>query len=258
MVSSPAVEKVLKQVESLSGKPVHIEATTNLPPNILANVRMARGGLPFHMIEYQASLAASPDYLIVYQCGFIIRRYAVDAANRQDFIGTPEGEVVVREWVAKNPKASKPPEANASGLIRFLHSGLISQVRSIPVGLRVDAWILQEFPDLLPLQEKALSKQLNDNASALRPDVQAAMPEQALAINISMSAAFAFFWAARLNQPQIALPYQATGYVERGMKLLDIFNLIPTDPSQDTALIDAWADTLGIRNWYRWEKASEG
>jgi hypothetical protein len=257
MANSPAVEKVLKQVESLSGKPVHIEAITNLPPNILANVRMARGGLPFHMVEYQASLGASPDYVIVYQCGFIIRRHAVDANNRQDFIATPEGEAVVRDWATNNQKSAKPSQANATGLIRFLHSGLLSQVRSIPVGLRVDSWILQEFPDLLPLQEKALSKQLNDNASALRPDVQAAMPEQALAINISMNAAFAFFWAERLNQPQIALPYQSTGYVERGMKLLDIFNRIPTDSSQDTALIDAWADTLGMRNWYRWQKASD-
>ena len=255
MVSSPAVEKVLKQVESLSGKPVHIEATTNLPPNILANVKMARGALPFHMLEYQESLGASPDYVIVYQCGFIIRRHEIDVNNWQDFIATPEGEAVVRNWVTNNQKSAKPPQANATGLIHFLHSGLLSQVRSIPVGLRVDAWILQEFPDLLPLQEKALAKQLNDNASALRPDVQAAMPEQALAINISMSAAFAFFWAERLNQPQIALPYQATGYVERGMKLLDIVNRIPTDPSQDTALIDAWGDTLGMRNWYRWQKA---
>lgn len=257
MVRSPAVEKALKQVESLSGKPVHIEATSNLPPNILANVKMARGGLPFHMLEYQESLGDSPDYVIVYQCGFIIRRYGVEAANRQDFIGTAQGEAVVREWVLNNPKAGKPPQANVTGLIQFLHSGLLSQVRSIPVGLRVDDWILQEFPDLLPLQQKALSKQLNDNAAALRPDVQAAMPEQALAINISMSAAFALFWADRLNQPQIALPYQATGYVERGKTLLDIFNSIPTDPSQDTALIDAWADTHGIRNWYRWGKAAE-
>ena len=257
MANSPAVEKALKQVESLSGKPVHIEATSSLPPNILANVRMARGGLPFHMIEYQSSLGDSPDYVIVYQCGFVIRRHAVEAANRQDFIGTPEGEEVVRYWVLNNPKPSKPPDANASGLIRFLHSGLLSQVRSIPVGLRVDDWIYQEFPELLPLQQKALAKQFNDNAAALRPDVQAAMPEPALAINIIMSAAFALFWADRLSQPQIALPYQATGYVERGKTLLDIFNRLPADPNQDAALIDAWADSLGIRNWYRWERAAE-
>jgi hypothetical protein len=50
-----------------------------------------------------------------------------------------------------------------------------------------------------------------------------------------MSAAFTFFWAERLNQPQIALPYQATGYVERVIKLLEIFNSIPTNPSQESA-----------------------
>jgi hypothetical protein len=257
MAKSAAVGKVLKQVESLSGKPVHIEATSNLPPNILANVRMARGGLPFHVIEYQSSLGASPDYVIVYQCGFIIRRYAVDATNRQDFIATTDGEAAVRGWVRNNPKSTEQPEANASGLIRFLHSGLLSQVRSIPVGLRVDDWIFQEFPELQPLQQKALAKQFNDNAAALRPDVQASMPEPPLAINIIMSVAFALFWADRLIQPQIALPYQATGYIERGRTLLDIFKRTPTNPSQDTVLIDAWADTLGIRNWYRWERAGD-
>ncbi len=216
---------------------------------------MARGGVPFHVVGYQPSASAAPDYLIVNQCGFILRRYGVPLADRYDFASAPEGEAVVRDWVTTNNKPGRPPTENESGLIGFLHTGLLGQLRSTPISLRVDAWILQDYPELLDLQKKALSRQLNDNAAALRPDVLAAIPDAFITANVAMSAAFALFCSERLNQPQIALPYVVSGYAERGKKLLSIWNDVSPDPSADLTLIDAWADALGLRNWYKWIKA---
>ena len=99
-------------------------------------------------------------------------------------------------------------------------------------------------------------KQLDDNAAALRPGVQAMMPDEALHKNIAMSAAFALFWADKLKQPQITLPYQASGRLADGRKLLDIWQSIPDEPANDMKLIDMWADNLGLGSWYSWVKAN--
>jgi len=42
------------------------------------------------------------------------------------------------------------------------------------------------------------------------------MPDEALKANIAMSAAFALFWADKLNQPQLLLPYQTSGRLADG------------------------------------------
>ena len=251
-----SIARVLKLVEDTTGLPVHVEEDRSLPPNILAKVTMARGGVPFHQISYQSLPGQSPDYLIVYQCGFILRRNAVPAPDRVDFVHTEEGKEIVRKWVERNPKNPNPPRENAEGLTGFLHSGLLTQLRSIPVGLRVDSWIRDEFPELHELQKQALARQLNDNASVFRPQVQAMIPSEALNTNAAMSAAFALFWSQTLQQKQIVLPYQAGGYVDKGNELLDIWNSIPSAPSEDIRLIDRWADHLGMKPWFRWKPAT--
>ena len=137
--------------------------------------------MPFHRVALQPNASTAPDYLIVFQCGFILRRYAAAPEARWDFVAADVAEATVRQWVVDNPKTPNQPEHTAEGLTKFLYHGILSQLRSIPAGLRVDAWILAEFPRLAELQQQALTRQLNDNSAALRPDIQAVMPDQALA-----------------------------------------------------------------------------
>lgn len=255
MALSKSVEKVLRMVEEKSGLPVHVEPDPALPKNELAKVTMARREMPFHRVALQPN-ATKPDYLIAFQCGFILRRCAVPPEAQLDFAAADAAEATVRQWVAGNPKTPNQPEHTAKVLTEFLCNGLLSQLRSTPVGLRVDSWILEEFPDLADLQQQALTKQLNDNAAALRPEVQAMMPDQALAANIGMNAAFALFWADKVNQSQIVLPYKATGHLATGQALLDLWHGVPADPARDTGLIDAWARLLGLGHWYQWIKPS--
>jgi hypothetical protein len=72
--------------------------------------------------------------------------------------------------------------------------------------------------------------------------------------NAGMSAAFALFWPERLKQPEIALPYRASGYVEKGQALYNAWNSILDHPAEDSRLIDEWAVQLGMRGWYKWTK----
>jgi len=252
MALGTSVEKVLRLVEARTGLPVHVQPDASLPGNLLAKVTMARGQMPFHQVDFQPNRSASPDYLIVFQCGFILRHYGVAPTDRVDFTGTPLAEQTVQDWVRNNPKTPGIAKPSADGLTSFLVNGILSQLRSVPVGMRVELWILNEYPELEPLQRAAVMKQLEDNVAGLRPQVQAMMPDQALAANLSMSAAYALFWAEKLGQPQLTLPYRASGHLEAGQALYEIWRDVPSDPSQDRSLIDRWANQVGVERWYQW------
>lgn len=252
MALGKSVEKVLRLVEETTGLPVHVEPDGSLPPNILARVTMARGKTPFHRVAYQPDCSASPDYLIVFQCGFVLRNYAVPPSDRVDFANTNLAEQTVRQWVRNNPKTPGLPENKIEGLTGFLFNGILSQLRSVPVGLRVDSWILEEYPELAPLQRAAAMKQLDDIAAGLRPDVQDMMPDEALTASLSMGAAFSIYWAERFGQPQLTLPFRATGHLAAGQALYDIWRGASNDPGNDRGLIDEWAGKLGLQGWYQW------
>ena len=69
---------------------------------------------------------------------------------------------------------------------------------------------------------------------------------------MAINAAFARFWAEKWNQPELALPYRASGYAVAGEKLLKIYQDVPDSGKTDRALIDAWGTELKLTNWYVW------
>ncbi len=65
---------ILKQVEETSGYPVLVQEDPSL--TTFASIRMARGGMPAHMLRYRLLDNQAPDYTSVHQCGFILRLFA--------------------------------------------------------------------------------------------------------------------------------------------------------------------------------------
>ena len=66
--------QIVALAEEVSGFPVLVSEDPGL--QTLAVVRMARGGALAHTISYKPSPGTQPDYLIAYQCGYIIRHFA--------------------------------------------------------------------------------------------------------------------------------------------------------------------------------------
>jgi hypothetical protein len=74
---------IIAKVEQSSGYPILVDEDRSL--QTLASVRMARGKAPAHTITYNPSTGSQPDYLIAYQCGFILRLFANPPSERWDF-----------------------------------------------------------------------------------------------------------------------------------------------------------------------------
>ena len=244
---------IIAQVERVSGHPVLVTEDRSL--QTLAAVRMARGNAPAHTITYNPAASSQPDYLIAYQCGFILRLFASSPSERRDFAPTAHGREMVHRLLSgpEGPARKLRLEPHVVEKLRDqLFDGLMVQLRSIPVGLRVDAWILRDHQELAPLQRSAVLRQLQDSQATLAPDVRKIAPTKVYKASVTMNAAFALFWSRTWDDPALSVAYKAAGYDKPSARLLSIFDEISDEPTADRQLVDAWASELGLSNWYEW------
>lgn len=251
--------RIIALVEETSGLPVLVSEDPNL--QTLAMMRMARGGASAHTIMYKPAPDGQPDYLIAYQCGFILRHFAPPPDQRFDFAAAKTGRDIVDRLLSdpRGPGSKlKLPPSMREQLRDQLFDGLMLQLRSIPVGLRVDAWILDAYPDLAPLQRASVLQQLQENQATLGPDVRKIAPKKVYAASVTMNATFAAFWTRAFDDPALSLPYRTAGYEKTGRELLQLFDQCPSEPIYDRELVDLWGEHLSLSSWYQWIPSAVG
>jgi hypothetical protein len=239
----PATLRIIAQVETLSNRPVHISEDATL--DTLAKITIARGDAPFHLLRYKPTGSMPPDYFIAYQCGFVVRLYQAPPEKRFDVGSNEEGKRRMTEALSdeKFPREMRD-------MCDFLLTGLITQLRSYPIGLRVDHWLLESYPELRDLQKRGTQVQLEQNIEAIKMAKKGLFPPKLVKANLTMNAAFALYWSRAWNDASLALPYKAAGFIDQGSKLLAVWDRVSQDAACDMDLIDEWAFNLGLKGWY--------
>ena len=248
---SDAVNIVLKRVEDITGKPVLVQADPAL--TVIATSRLASASVPAHLIRYNPSAKLNADYLTCFQCGFIIRTFQTEPEARFEVGSTYRGRKDVEQLLrdhGRRPGATAVPKLMRDGIRDQIYDGLIRQLRSVPIGLRVDRWLLSEFPSLSDQQRSIALRQLNENLGALAPEIKKFAPIKIVEANIVMNCAFAAFWAAIWRDSTQSSPYLAAGFLSRGEELLTMLDELPPDPQHDRKLIQSWGDRLGLTGWF--------
>jgi hypothetical protein len=253
MALRDTTRSIIDRVETVSGCPVAVSEDRSL--KTLASSRIARGANRIHTIVFNPTAVKEPDYLISYQCGFILRLFEIPESERVDLAGTADArQTVYRLLTAPDGPGKKlklPPET-LSTLRDQLFDGLMRQLRSIPIGFRVDSWIMREYSELGQLQRDMIMRQIQDNLASLGPEAKKIAPKKIYQSNVTMNAAFASFWAKRFSDPTLTVPYKAAGLIKAGEELLGLLVEISDAPAADRDLVDAWASRLSLTDWYKW------
>lgn len=241
---------IISQVEQQTGYPVQIIDDPDL--KTIAVVHMARGPVPAHIVRYKPSTSQPPDYLICHQCGFILRLFANPPDQRFELGSAPTGQQATLDLVQAHFGRDVTPE-QAAGIAERYYANLMVHLRSIPIAMRISAWLADDYPELRQLQRQQALLELRQAEEALQPSVEASTPDFIYRVTHVINAAHAIFWARRLKQKNLEQPYLSAGYRQDGGELLDIWQQTPSSPDRDCGLIDAWADALDLAGWYRWQ-----
>jgi hypothetical protein len=81
----PAVQQLIRKVEDLSGRLVHVTEDPEL--KVMAVITTSRGSAPAHFLRYRPGTRAV-DYLVAYQLGFLVRLFSCPAADRWDVVSS--------------------------------------------------------------------------------------------------------------------------------------------------------------------------
>ena len=238
----PATQQLIRKVEELSGRLVHVTEDPQL--KVMATISTARGTAPAHFLRYRPGTRAV-DYLVAYQLGFLVRLFSCPVEERWEVFGNPEEEQIGIEAL----DLTGFPQDFARSMV----GNLVTQLRTYSVGARVDDWIWKNLPELWPQQEHSIRSQLAENAKALAPEIRQKFPKPLLDANTAMNAAFATAWGEVLGEPQFAIPFKALGYAGKAKELLEILEDTPDDPCADRELIERWAKCLGLDGSFHFE-----
>lgn len=248
-----ATHEIMSRLERVSGYPVQVTAMGGL--TALAAVRVARARTATHHVLYNPLAESEPDYPIAHGCGMALRLFAVQPADRFEVAPAESGrEAIERELTAAGGIADRfrLSPAQSTSLRDKLYGGLMLQLRTTPLGLRVDRWLWETFPSLRDLQTDGARAQLAEGVGLLSPEVREFTPPRALSASLAMHGAAAEFWARTWADPTVLDPYRVAASDRDGRALMHHWDMLPDDPAQDRALVDTWATTVGIGDWYDW------
>jgi len=77
--------------------------------------------------------------LIVYESGFILRTYKVSPEERREFDGSALGRSEVERLVRQAGQTAHLLDTVKAELAKQLTDGVLTQLRSYPIGMRIDS-----------------------------------------------------------------------------------------------------------------------
>ncbi len=240
-----ATLQMIRKVEELSGKPVHVKEDPDL--KVMATVTPARGGAPGHIVRFRPG-SPSLDYLVASQLQFLVRTFTCPAADRWDIASTDaERDVGIK---AMGLGEFEEPFA------RMMIDSIITQLRTYSIGFRVDDWIWKGLPGLREQQETENRSQLAENERALNPETRQKFPKPLVDANTSMNALYATLWGERLHEPRLVIPFVAMGYRGKAAELRAVLDELPDEPANDRTMIERWASVVGLSGSFHFKPYS--
>ncbi|MFM9969718.1 MAG: hypothetical protein ACKVQK_15110 [Burkholderiales bacterium] len=236
---------IVRHLEAVSDRPVDLREQADLP--VMATIRAARDGAPMHVLKYRPG-GDLLDYQVATQCAHVLRLYQRPPDQRFLFSSSGQRVATVEQML----RSSMKDQADAVAIQRFaklVFDWLLLSVRSIPVGMRIDAWLWHDHPGLRPQVEEGLNRQMREHLQAATRDFDGLRMPAAF---VSLPAAYALFADRLLGNNLFGIAWRSMGVTDDAAALLAIFDRVPETPLADDRLIDEFAAHLGVAGWYDW------
>lgn len=242
-----STQSLIDQATAVSGHGFDIVFDSSLP--IASSIRIAgHEGRERHEIVLRLP-SGENNYLIAWQAAFVLHQYQTPETERTNL--QPNAAYLAS---VKNELLQMHPGIPASQREAFTDhviGGVLTQLRSTPVGMLIDLKLHREYPELHATQRQSLINQVVEHIACLQL-TPAMFPLKLVRANQVMNAAHALMVAELFEIPDIFDPYRTIGMEAAAAILLEPCQQQIFDGTTDRQLIDSWGRNLGIEQWYRW------
>lgn len=249
---SKSTQDILKFISEKTQKPFEFINKPDL--KTIAAVKIARKNMASHILYYKDDRGGILDHLIAHECGHIKRIWDVPPAERIVPASNDENKrfalTQIGDQLIKLTKAI--PVEHLGKISNIWFHGIIRQVTNIPVDMRIEKWIFDNYPELRKSQVASIDRQMKESAQVLSKRVENFTPKKIYDTSNYINYSFALFMESLIGKKYIA-PYKSTPYTGLGSKLADLV-MKSEDKGflQDIEIIDQWTELLGLKGWYYW------
>lgn len=160
----PETTNLVTRLEQMSHQHVELMRVDSLP--VLASIQIARHGASYHVLQYKPS--NNPlDYYIAQQVGMALRLFEQPEEHRFDFSSDGSGEQRLETVIKASSNLSSKDKEALPMFVKSVHQWTLMQLRSISIGMRVDAWLFESFPTMREIIKNGLAEQQQMNADML-------------------------------------------------------------------------------------------
>ncbi len=245
-----STQRLIDQAIAVSGYGFDIVYDRQLP--VASSVRLAgKEGRERHEIVLRLP-SDENNYLIAWQAAFVLHQFQTPDAESANLQPNPSQLAAVKqELLALHPSI---PMAHRETFADQVIGGVLTQLRSVPLGMSVDIHLHREYPELQATQRQSLIHDVVEHVACLQMTTDL-FPKTLLRANQIMNAAQALLVAELFTMPDIFQPYRSVGMEAAASLLVEPCMHQVFDGTGDRELIDSWGKTLGIEKWYRWPNA---
>ncbi|MFW6116235.1 MAG: hypothetical protein ACOC6F_00775, partial [bacterium] len=162
-----AVPDIVEEVERVSGKEIDFRPTPKL--EVRARTQMARERMQHHVILFNPKEWPHLSHIIAHECARILRMLETPPEERRVPGSTPETLSAARDEV--RPEAEHlPADLRDEAVDMWIH-GLVTQVTSQPIDVRIEEWISDNYPGLIEEQRRSLRTETRTITASISPDV---------------------------------------------------------------------------------------
>jgi len=250
-MTNPDTQNMIDLVERQTGYRVMVDVISGIHEH--AQMISARPEAPAHIIRVNADRRQHADYIVAVQCGMLLVLWSDPTKVPGMVFEKAKCDFLAGKWAKTKQLAALHPET-AARTANFYVESLLRQVSSTPLEIRVANLCYESCPSLRDMQAESFTAHLRGISEAFSPKIKEIAPPDVFQKNVAMNAALALNWARLSGSRMCLLPYESTGHVNAGQKLLDIVDAASAHTSENhMRTVDAWAEELSLRTLYRWD-----
>lgn len=220
-------------------------------------LKMTAGEAPVHELVYRPMYR---DYLTHYLVGaaFKIRRMW-DEEPEDRLLPVDSGSSRLppaEEQELSRRLADEQPDIIAA-LSVSMHVGLVRQVTSMPIEIRLEREIAALLPEHWRAQHDYLKRQVKDLKPHFRREIEELVPERVYQAASAMNVVFARE-ASRIAGIELDRCFTTPQFASLAAELWRQLDAVEEPGFRGDRLVtDAWAETVGIRGSYEWRRLDE-
>jgi hypothetical protein len=245
---SSTVFEVVGLTKEVTGKDLDFRLLVNL--NTDGITKIARERMPNHVLKIKESSLFRVNHIIVHECGHILRMAQADPAER--VVPSSNAETAEKALSDLKTEMLALPEAARNELHELWTTGLISQLVNLPVDVRIERWIYNNYPAFREIQIKSLAVDVHNCLLGLSDKIRRNTIESIF--NKSNAMVYAYLRGIKTvtGEDYTAEFKKYPDIKKTGRKLYRCLESEDEGFAQDVKTINTWAEILKIKEWFIW------